>query len=132
MRLKFLTEKIHASNLASRLLIGVGSVGYNENILLQLPLILILSYLLGCLNNLDEGDAYQYAIHDGHLEIHDNDLVAGAALLEGASLDQLYCLFAIGSLIAVDSILAHEYLLENIPVHVNVVHDQDLRTFTNR
>jgi hypothetical protein len=78
------------------------------------------------------GVAYQYAVHDGHLEIHDNDLVAGAALLEGASLDQLYCLFAICGLIAVDAILAHEDLLEDIPVHVNVVHDQDLRAFTNR
>ena len=52
--------------------------------------------------------------------------------MEGASLDQLDCLFAIGGLIAVDAILAHEDLLEDIPIHVNVVHDQDLRAFTNR
>ena len=74
---------------------------------------------------------YQNAVHDGHLEIHDDNLVAGAALLEGAGLDQLNCLFAVGGLIAVDAILAHEYLLEHIPVHVNVVDDEDLRAFAS-
>jgi len=49
----FLTEKVHAGNFAGRLLIGVGSVGDYENILLYLPLILILSYLLGGLNHSD-------------------------------------------------------------------------------
>ena len=86
LRLVFLTEKIHASNLAGRLLICIGSVGNNENILLYLPLFLILSNLLGRLN-IKIYVTYQYSVHDGHLEIHDDDLVAGAALLEGASLD---------------------------------------------
>lgn len=75
---------------------------------------------------------YINAIHGRHFEVHQDDLVGAAAFLVGACLDQLDSLFAVGGLITEKAKLAQEDLLEDVPVHVNVIDYQDLGAFANR
>lgn len=109
-------EVVHSRHFARRLLICVGRVRDDEGIPVNRPLVLVLLDLATCLDS----------IHDGHLEVHDYDLVARAALLVGPALDHLDGFLAVHRLVAADTELAHEYLAEYVPVHVDVVDNEDL------
>lgn len=120
-RSRFWQEVVHSSYIARWFFICISCVSYNEYFFVNSSFLLILSNLLCCL----------YSIHDWHFKVHDDNLVVVAALLIGTSLDCIQCIPPIDSLVTEDTKLAVEYLLEYKPIHVNVVHYQNLRTFTS-
>ena len=76
--------------------------------------------------------SYLNSVHDWHLGIHENDFVGAAALIVSPLLDHFHRLLSVSRLVTFDAELVLEDVLQNVPVHIDVVYEQHLRATAGR